>query len=371
MKNDLVNQLNDSPKFLAGLDSLYFFLEVNLEDYTTFYNNILLKDILLNDDKLEMLSHDYSKQWTVYEYSSDFIGYDDSEIKDFSPCFRILFKNLNTRDNNHSILIQMDSFFMNYFGYFEAYNYVLDFVNSLGIRILNSHVNRVDLNTYVLDHNFEYLDYSLFSTRISKSAKERDFYRNGKLETFYLGSRLSKTLFLRIYNKHIELNKKEDKTSFLKKSLIKYKFLQKYPLLKSDFKTLWNVEFECKREFLKSYNIDTVEQLLSALNGLHLDIMTKRIRLLERVKDVNNNNRIPTANIWNSIALNYKVLKEDIKPVERLPQKPYFKDFNWLLNRINEYLDNSSNENDKMYQYVYEISKNLTNSQEVAKKMFN
>ena len=70
-----------------------------------------------------------------------------------------------------------------------------------------------------------------------------------------------------------------------KQSLIRYKFLKQYDIHLDIEKPLWNVEFELKREFLKSYKIDTVEQCLQSVNVLHSELM-KRIRLMTKKRKV-------------------------------------------------------------------------------------
>lgn len=322
-----------SPKYLQGIDALYFQVKINYDDYTLFYNNVLLSGTLENDDNFSMCSYDYTKQYTFFTYRSE----GSSPIQ----LCRIGFKNLNQKDYLESILIQMDSMALNVYGYKESYSLALDLIRSLGLQPLSTKVSRVDLNTYVTDHDFTYLDFNLFSTKQSKNGKiTSSLSSRDKLETFYLGSRDSKSIHLRIYNKLVELynmSKSDYSLSSNKQMIIDMRFAEKYHT-SVDYKHLWNVEFELKRELLKRYNIDSVDDLFLKINDLHYDICTNHIRLLEREKDIINNSRIDSSLVWNDITNNYKVFVDEIKPIDKNKLKVYKKDNIWLLNRLNEYL---------------------------------
>jgi hypothetical protein len=223
---------------------------------------------------------------------------------------------------------------MNTTGVLQSYYDVVEQIEALGLQVVKSKVSRIDLNTYVYGYDFSYLEYFYFSTLMRSNTK---IYNGAKdrLETFYLGSRSSSAPYMRIYNKWSELMAKDEDQQ--KQSLIRYKFLKEYDIHLDMDKPLWNVEFELKREFLKSYKIDTVEECLQSVNVLHSELM-KRIRLMtqKRKVDENHSDRIPTAPIWETIGTNYNFQDSNV-PLDKLPAIKYSKDINWLINRVREF----------------------------------
>jgi hypothetical protein len=311
-------QIDNSIATIAGVDALYYHLKINFSHYTQFHNNCFLN----NSSKFgafTRISENWLKQYTYCE-----LRHPSNNLL----IARVGFKNLNTRDNLDSIQVQMDTYYMNTTGILQSYYDVVEQIEALGLQVGKSKISRIDLNSYVYGYDFSYLEYFYFSTLIRSNTK---IYNGAKdrLETFYLGSRSSGAPYMRIYNKWSELMAKDEDQQ--KQSLIRYKFH-----LDMD-KPLWNVEFELKREFLKSYKIDTVEDCLQSVNVLHSELM-KRIRLMtqKRKVDENHSDRIPTAPIWETIGTNYNFQDSNV-PLDKLPAIKYSKDIKWLINRVREY----------------------------------
>ena len=84
-------------------------------------------------------------------------------------------------------------------------------------------------------------------------------------------------LITKVNAKKVE-NKKEQK-----REMICLKFKEEHNINLDDRLPLWNVEFELKRDLLRNYKIDTLEDLFCCVNSLHNDIM-KRMRLLTKKK---------------------------------------------------------------------------------------
>ena len=316
--------LDNSIATIAGVDALYYHLKINFQHYTQFYNNSFLINAL-QFGPFTRISENWLKQYTYCELRNP---------SNNLLMARIGFKNLNTRDNLDSVQVQMDTYYMNTTGILQSYYDVVEQIEALGLQVGKSKVSRIDLNTYVYGYDFSYLEYFYFSTLMRSNTK---IYNGAKdrLETFYLGSRSSAAPYMRIYNKWSELMAKDEDQQ--KQSLIRYKFLEQYNIHLDMDKPLWNVEFELKREFLKSYKIDTVEQCLKSVNVLHSELM-KRIRLMtnKRKVDENHSDRIPTAPIWETIGTNYNFQDSNV-PLDKLPAIKYSKDINWLINRVREF----------------------------------
>ena len=337
---------SDNISTVCGVDALYYHLKINFQHYTQFYNNSFLINAL-QFGPFTRISENWLKQYTYCELRNP---------SNNLLMARIGFKNLNTRDNLDSVQVQMDTYYMNTTGVLQSYYDVVEQIEALGLQVGKSKVSRIDLNTYVYGYDFSYLEYFYFSTLIRSNTK---IYNGAKdrLETFYLGSRLSGAPYMRIYNKWAELNEKDEDQK--KQSLIRYKFLEQYNIHLDMDKPLWNVEFELKREFLKSYKIDTVEQCLQSVNVLHSELM-KRIRLMTQKRKVDDAHaeRIPTAPIWETIGTNYNFQDSNV-PLDKIIPIKYVKDLEWSLNRIEEYWKNNV-DNLTPSQFLLAISQKIT-----------
>lgn len=342
-KLDINPNEDSSPKFIPGIDALYFYVKVDYDNYITFYNNILLKGVLENDENLNLISYDYSKQWTFFTYNINIES--EGLCPDIRPIFKIGFKNLNTKDNLDSILIQLDSSMMNLLGYKKAVDISLSYLREITLEPITTKVSRVDLNTYCKGYNFETLTPELFATKARKSGTIQPISNNGVLETFYMGARSSDSVFMRIYNKSKELaalSSTNYSSSIFKSLLIESKFKAKYGEKTSINDNLWNVEFEVKRGTLRRYKIHTLYDLFENIDSLHNDIVTGTYRMLKRTKDEINNSRIETADIWKGITDNFKIFhKPTIIDKEKL--KVYKKDTQWLKNRMIEFIEEPKN----------------------------
>lgn len=349
--------LNDSAKFVSGIDALYFYAKVDYNDYSEFYNNFLLKGHLEEVENLEKTSFDYTKQFTYFTYYVDIFADSEGLCPTMKPLVRIGFKNLNTKDNLDSIYLQMDSATMNYFGYSKSVEMVLDYLRFLSLEPRGTKASRVDLNTYVLGHNFEYLTSEYFSTKARKSGTVQPMFNSGKLETFYMGTRSTDSVFMRIYNKNKQLSQlllSDYGSSVFKELLLESRFSVKYGQKVDIRNNLWNVEFEVKRGTLRRYNIDTVEQLFVNLDSIHNDIVNNTFRMLERKKDQKNNQRIKTASIWKNIQNEYRVFNTPI-PIQKEKLKVYKKDRTWMINRMIEFVEEVKNEKSPIFEDVKKL----------------
>lgn len=346
---------HESPKTACGLDTLYYYVKLDYDNYTLFFRNVLLKRTLENDNCLKLKSLNYEKQFTFFELLDYTQG--DSPI---TVC-TIGFKNLNNKDNLESIKIQMSSFFMNDYGYEKSVEYVHNYLRGLGLNPLSTKVSRVDLNTYFLGHDFSYLRYDLFSTR----SKKNKTYNNGsKFTGFTLGARSNDSVFLRIYDKNNELKDNQSNIGYLdtlrKEFLISKKFINKYAAsFELSNYPLWNVEFELKREVLRKYNIDTIQDLWEKVDSVHKHICSNSFRLLDSPKTNSNASRKQNSFVWDILVDNYKVFHEGAN-IDKEKLKVYRQDESWLINRLEEFLSHDFNCDSAAFEKVKELKEFLS-----------
>lgn len=328
---------------VCGVDALYFYIKVDKVDYTDFYINHLLNHHI-ESQEFVLLSSDYNKQFTYFQHLGEIQK--NKEINShqgFSPLqdiCRIGFKNLNSEDNLDSILVQMSSTALQQMTIDDIISYFTKLLNGLGLCPLKFQISRVDLNSYLFDFPLNWLSYDYFST---KAKKVEPKYNGYELETFYLGSR-NNGIFLRIYNKKRQLLTLPYSESLLKEHLISLKYIQKY-LKSPDYTELWNIEIELRREQLKLYKIDTLEDFNNKVNSLFKMVMTKTFRLLEEKKSMTqHDNRIKTHTVWDHIINDYNYNDNLAIEIDKEKLKEYKRDAKWLKNRIEEFLEEPLNQ---------------------------
>jgi hypothetical protein len=335
-------------KSVCGLDALYFYIKVSIEEYTLFYHNHLLMGHL-ESENMEMLSKDYSNQFTYFNYSS--LIDVNNDYKSFYPegsarqrICKIGFKNLNTKDNLFSVIIQMDSIALQQMTIPQIQEHFKNLLNTFGLVPLKYQVSRVDLNTYVFDYPLDWVNYMYFSTKLRKNEPK---YDGTQLETFYLGSR-GNGLFLRIYDKLNQLRSLDYEEGKKKKYLIALKYVRKY-LEAPTLNDVWNIELEMRREQLRTYKIDTLDDLNQKVNSLHKSIFGKSIRLLKEQKKMNtNDSKIENHEIWNHIIKDYDYNGSALFNLDKEKMKQYKRDDIWLKNRLTEYLAEPRNTNESL-----------------------
>jgi len=339
-KNSEVTEIA-RPRTLSGIDALYFHIEVPYQDYSEFYNNIILSDTLSNDDLYTLQGHSKVGEKQYAYYSVDSLAMEALAVSDRRErqLCSIGFKNLNQKDNLPSIFVKMNTLSLHILGYKEAYNAVLAIIEGFGIPIQGTIVNRLDLNTYVFGHNFQYLRYNLFSTKMRNTRELVGYdtiFGKEELQTFYLGSRGS-SVFMRIYNKLAEIHAKYDDGGRLKLGIISNRYELKYsePM---NFCSIWNVEFEIKREELKRYGINTVEDVWEHCDALHKDITCNRIRLVVPTNSLRK--RCKSSFVWSLISDDYSLFKHNCEPLTPEKFKVYKTTIEKkLINHCNAYLD--------------------------------
>ena len=177
-------------------------------------------------------------------------------------------------------------------------------------------VCRVDLCSHISDINLT----SDWETSYKGNFKKRNmFLTNNPINAITFGSRESKNIYCRIYNKTLELQEKKHKAWFneiwIKNNL--------------NVKNVWNIEFEIKSGFLRNYNFHTVNDIVSHLKDIWNFCTTKFL-----IKINNDNAKIERCSInsdWLEIQKCYDNFNS-LGLVEREKQQEY--DANILIPSI-------------------------------------
>lgn len=310
------NMEDEDFKMLCGIDSLYYFCESN-EEYQSLYLDI--------ETQIETKKEDLDSKNIDYENSDIFVNIDDTDfiylgnsegfywLKDQNSFFKLGFKD-NTRNVKlHDIRVQL----MGIGIYSVGIKSLLEYINK---DILLKYttglypVTRADLNCFI-EFNFELVTKDMFVTKKKSISSISEIGNKNALQTLYIGKPPFK---FRLYNKLKELEKSN-------KNILMYQYFVNNGL--SLDSCIWNIEFEMHRDHLKSFNIKTVDELLSNCNNLFKKAM-EDIRLINpySISDSelkHNRYKAKTEEIWDYVKDLYDV-KEFLQvdtPLEKI-KKP-------------------------------------------------
>lgn len=311
MNREILNNIIDL-KTIPGVDTLYYFCETNTA-YPTLFEKI---EHALNEEKEIMKIRGVdadTTELTIEIAKNPFKHLGKAEgylwFVDQNSLFKIGFKDPETNTGLHNMRVQL----------------LANGIYAVGIKELIPHIDamfeeyitgykpitRADLNSFVqLDLSF--INETMFATR-KRDMDIRKKLHSNIMQTIYVGK---KPFLLRIYNKKDEL-----KNSY-KEKLMKFYFQDKG--FRYD-KPIFNVEFELHRQFLRTYKIDSVDDLLE--NAVKLfDECIKAIRLIDNdTVTMTNRYRAATHPIWEKIRSDY-TLENFIQNgtlLEKLKRKQY------------------------------------------------
>lgn len=308
MKNELTHF-----KKLCGIDTLYFFFESN-ENYDDLYLDIF--------DQVETQKAEQIRNELVADNNSIFVRISDINLqylgkkegfywlRDENHMFRIGFKDKNKNLNLHNIRVQLEGNGIYTFGIKSIINLL---ENSLLKGFITGYapVSRADLNSFI-QYDLGFIDKTMFSTRKRKYSTINEIGTANETQTIYIGK---PPFMLRIYNKSIEMKKSK-----------KYDVMREY-FLNNDFnleETIFNVEFEMHRSYLRNYAIDDIKSLFANLENIFKSAMDE-IRLIDnssvsKEKLKNNKYKADTHPIWNQIKASYRIgnFLQNSMPIERI-----------------------------------------------------
>lgn len=172
-------------------------------------------------------------------------------------------------ENFCPLQIRISSEYLWAYGLSDAWSMIYNWVVETFGNVISEKVCRLDLCTHVSDIDLiTYYDISY-----KGNFKKRETFYNGKnINAITFGRRQSKNIYCRIYNKSLEVQEKKQKTWF-------------YEIWKNNgmnIKNVWNIEFEIKSEFLRQFNIDTVNDILEHLQDLWLFCTNEWLQKIDR-----------------------------------------------------------------------------------------
>lgn len=276
-------------KLLSGIDALYFYFE-STKIYLTLYNKIK-EQIDSNLRYFENNNIEFENNQILVEinnYQLYYIGKGEGFIWLRCPneFFIIGLKHPNSKMvAQHDIRVKLLAS-----GIYQAgINFIL---NLLEYDVLQGYttgykpITRIDLNVFI-EHNLSHINKSMF---VSRKQNHHQIYEDigsqSDIATLYIGK---KPFRLRIYNKTKELTKSS------KKEMMEEYFCNNGLDMT---KTIFNIEFEISRDFIREYKIDTVEEILS-----QSEILFKEC--CELIKMVDENKKLHP--IWQHIIERYTI----------------------------------------------------------------
>lgn len=307
------------PNVISGIDTLYYFYESN-DLYDDFFLEILdqLEDSKGRFDKRNIsysnkdLKVAISNQ--VFEFNGKAQGfYWFTHLDNF---LTVGFKDNLTNRGLNDIQVQFTAVGIYTLGLKSLLRYVDDLFKDVTTDY--KPITRVDLNMFI-QLDMSWLTKDMFVSRKRKYTTHlKEVSSKYKLQTLYIGK---EPFLLRLYDKKEELKNSS-------KNELMYEYFANNGFTKED--DIFNLEFELHRKYLKTYNIDTVDDLLGHAEKLFRECMDA-IRLVDlstiSENSVNTMNRYKaeTHPLWQHMSDSYK-LKEFLvvdMPLERLKRKNY------------------------------------------------
>jgi len=173
---------------------------------------------------------------------------------------------------------------------YNLHNKFIKWAASVGYeQYTNESLSRID---YCFDYKIEQLDFDEDSF-VSRAVKDSKYRENGKVQTFTFGK---DDIVLRVYDKVTEIEQQSDKAWFF--------------ILWGEDKGIWRIEWQIRKDILKTFGIVTFQNLKERLGNL-----------LQYLAEDHDTLRIPTGDSNRSRWLLHPLwidLQEKIKTLENL-----------------------------------------------------
>lgn len=193
-------------------------------------------------------------------------------------------------ENFSPIQVRISSEYLWAYGVSNSWSIVHNWIVETFGNITIEKVFRVDLCSHISDMDF-ITNYSLVYKGDFK--KRQIFYTGNNISAITFGSRKSKNIYCRIYNKTLEIQEMKHKSWF-------YEIWENNGL---NIYNVWNIEFEIKSECLRQFDITTIEDVLKHLQSLWQYCTTKWLVKVDRINE--RIERCPVNADWLSIQKNY------------------------------------------------------------------
>lgn len=182
--------------------------------------------------------------------------------------------------NRPNFFVKFRSIALWHYGALTLHKRFLDWAKSVGMMPYQpERLSRVD---YAFDYYLPLIDFDENSF-VSVAVKDNQHRKNGKVQTFDIGSDLVK---LRVYNKVDEINEKSKKTWFFK-------------LWDMD-QDVWRVEWQIRKDQLRKLAISSFESLNERQGDL-LRLLTKEHTTLRIISNDTNRSRWSMHPLWDDL----------------------------------------------------------------------
>ncbi|MDO9206873.1 MAG: hypothetical protein Q7T91_01345 [Sulfuricurvum sp.] len=323
---------------VSGIDSLYYFIQSN-SAYEAFFHFSIYSIV----EQAKELNGGFIPKGSLKIKISDieFVYYDKARgfyfFGDTGGMFRIGFKDPKTNLNVQDISVQLQSKGIYTIGLID----LCGFINKCLLGKITQpfyYVTRVDLNIFCQYDLGNVIQPEHFVTRKRKFGQIIGTKK--RYETLYIGKPPAR---LRVYDKALELIKNMDKFYLMREYLATFDIKAIDPL--------WNLEFECHRDFLKQYQISTLDDLFPNVEMLFSKCM-KQVRLVdistisEKDFEANRLSKASTHPLWEYLASSYKfnALQQNKSHLERIVYAPkeltsndFIEDFRALVHKYTEH----------------------------------
>lgn len=344
-KNSLVSTINETLvseyvalsksynfKTISGVDTLYYYLP-SKDYYLSFFTDLEAQILAKQEELGGYIPKDTfivtigEKEFFYNGRSKGFYFFVDT-----ARWLRVGFKHPSTITNVHDISVQLESGGIYLLGMVNLLKYI-NHTLLASIAIPSPQVTRLDFNIFC-QYDLSQLINKEYIVSRKKYNRRDDGGRRG-----YQSLKIGKAPFLlRLYDKKEELKNLE------KRSLMEYFFVQNGLNLNEP---IWNFEFECHRDFLKGFKIESVEDALSNAEMLFHRFM-KMIRLIDistlSQKDYEGQrlHRGKTHALWeyidksytfNAIPQSYEMLERVLPPKKIYDSRAFMKEFTALVEK--------------------------------------
>jgi len=320
MENKNTKISTNLPNVISGIDTLYYFYESN-NLYDDFFIKMLqqLEDNKKRFDTQNISYENKDLRITVHNQLFEFNGksqgfYWFSHMDNF---LSVGFKDSSKNIELHNIQIQLNAIGIYTLGIKTLLRHTDDIFKNISTGY--KPVTRADLNIFV-QTDLSWLNKDMFvSRKRNYTTHTKEVSSKYRLQTLYIGKA---PFLLRLYDKQEELKNSSKKEMM-------YAYFSQHGFNLQD--EVFNIEFELHRTYLKSFKIDSVDDLLSSAQKLFKECMNA-IRLVDLSSiskgSINSTNRYKadTHILWQHISDSYK-LKEflaDDKPLLKITRPKYF-----------------------------------------------
>jgi len=240
---------------LKGVDTIEFAIDIvdYFIDFKCFLENFKIHKELAQQSKNDTILELNNINFTVSRTGIKFYQYSLS-CNDFFIYF--MDKSINT---NSPIKVKFLSSYIWSYGYQKAISNFFNWFKFFKLKIIDTKLSRLDICLDSDEFTFTENDLKCIKTRARDYKKhfvDNQYYSSHEFSGFSIGT--GNPIIARIYNKTLEI-KKSQKNWFLE-VWNKYNWNQN--------NQVWRTEFQLRRPVLKEFNINSLNDLPSNINGL-------------------------------------------------------------------------------------------------------